>query len=165
MTFERVPPTLTHYAVDARTLALTREFLQERGEHGLEGVVLWLGRPLDEHHAEILAPYAPEQVGFKSEEGVAVQVTDEGLSGLISALPPGMFVLCRVHSHPSEAYHSELDDTNMIISHPGAISIVVPFYARSPIVLPDCSINELQYGSGWRELSRAEILERFEVRA
>lgn len=164
MNFERVPSTLTHYALDARTLQLTRQFLQARGEHGLEGVVLWLGRPVDEHRAEILATYAPEQVGFKSEEGVAVQVTDEGLSALISALPPGMFVLCRVHSHPSEAYHSELDDTNMIISHPGAISIVVPFYARAPIVLPDCSINELQYGSGWRELSRAEILERFEVR-
>lgn len=163
VTFERVPPTLTNYTVGTRTLELTGEFLQERGDHGLEGVVLWLGRPRDDVHADILAPYAPEQVAYQSEDGVAVQVTEDGLSRLISAMPPGVFVLCRVHSHPTDAYHSETDDTNMIISHPGAISIVVPFFARDPIVLAECSVNELEYGRGWRELSAAEVRERFEV--
>ncbi|HTU78902.1 MAG TPA: hypothetical protein VMF09_09110 [Solirubrobacteraceae bacterium] len=102
-------------------------------------------------------------MAYKSEEGVAVQVTEAGLSHLISALPTGVFVLCRVHSHPTDAYHSETDDTNMIISHPRAISIVVPFFARAPIVLTECSVNELEYGRGWRELTAAEVRERFEV--
>lgn len=163
MTFERVPPTLTHYTLASRTLTLTRDFLQERGDQGLEGVVLWLGRPRDDRHAEVMAPYAPEQVAHRSDEGVAVQVTEDGLSRLISALPPGVFVLCRVHSHPTNAYHSDLDDTNMIISHPGAISIVVSFFARAPIVLSECSVNELEHGHGWRELTTTEVLERFEV--
>jgi hypothetical protein len=164
VTYERVPPGLAYYDVDERTLALTRAFLRERGSHGLEGVVLWLGRPRDDHHAEILRPYAPDQIAYRTDEGVAVQVTDDGLSALISSLPEGVFVLCRVHSHPTEAYHSDLDDENMVISHPGAISIVVPFFARVPIVLPDCSVNELRHGLGWRELTRDEVADRFEVR-
>jgi hypothetical protein len=163
VTYERVPSTLAHYTLDERTLAATRRFLQERGRYGLEGVVLWLGRPRDDQSAEILGPYAPEQIGYRTEEGVAVQVTDEGLASLISALPDGVFALCRVHSHPTEAYHSETDNDNMIISHQGAISIVVPFFARDPIVLPLCSVNELRHGTGWRELARDEIVERFEV--
>jgi hypothetical protein len=163
VTYERVPPTLAHYTLDERILALTRRFLRDRGRHGLEGVVLWLGRPRGDHSAEILSPYAPEQIGYRTEEGVAVRVTDEGLASLISALPAGVFVLCRVHSHPAEAYHSDTDNDNMIISHQRAISIVVPFFARDPIVLPECSVNELQHGAGWRELTRDEVLERFEV--
>src|SRR5439155_1750856 len=83
-------------------------------------------------------------------DGVAVEVTQRGLAEMISALPAGVFVLARVHSHPSAAFHSPLDDENMLISHEGAISIVVPHFARSGMELATCSINELRHGQGWR---------------
>jgi Prokaryotic homologs of the JAB domain len=163
MTFERVPATLRYYRVSAETIEVTRDFLRRRGEEGFEAVVLWLGKPEDEQRAEIVAPYVPEQIAYRSADGVAVRVSDDGLSTLISALPAGVFVLCRVHSHPGPAFHSETDDDNMIISHQGAISIVVPFFAREPIEPTRCSINELDHATGWRELNVDEIRERFQV--
>jgi hypothetical protein len=158
-----IPPTLRAYVLTDETLRWTWSFLAERGEEGLEATVLWLGRVLDQTTAEVVAPYAPEQIAYRSADGVAVEVTSEGLSELISQLPDGFFVLCRVHSHPSDAYHSELDDQNLIIGHPGAISIVVPQFARGEPDLFNCSINELGPDGEWRELGATEVRERFQV--
>jgi hypothetical protein len=165
VTFERVPSTLRRYRLSMTTLEETRGVLRSRGHEGFEAVVLWIGEPADEVNATILGPYVPEQIGYRSEDGVAVRVTDDGLSRLISALPAGVFVLCRVHSHPGPAFHSETDDDNMIISHQGAISIVVPFFARDPIDLKKCSVHELDHATGWRQLDAGEISDRFEVTA
>jgi proteasome lid subunit RPN8/RPN11 len=163
MTWLRVPPTLRYYTLERAILERTSEFLRRRGEEGLEATVAWLGRVVDETHAKIIETYAPEQIGYASEEGVAVEVTQRGLAEMISSLPEGMFVVARVHSHPSGAYHSSLDDENMLISHEGAISIVVPHFACTGMELATCSINELRHGQGWRELAPDEVAERFTV--
>ena len=49
----------------------------------------------------------------------------------------------------------------MLISHVGAISIVVPFFARGSIDLARCSVNELSDDHLWRELSDQEVQKRF----
>lgn len=40
------------------------------------------------------------------------------------------FVAAPVHSHPHEAFHSLADDTWAIVRHVGALSLVVPRFAR-----------------------------------
>ena len=163
MTWLHVPPTLRHYTLERTILERTADFLRQRGEEGLEATVAWLGSVVDETHAEIVDAYAPEQIGYASDEGVAVEVTQLGLAKMIAALPAGVFVLARVHSHPTRAYHSSLDDDNMIISHEGAISIVVPDFARDGMELATCSVNELRHGQGWRELGADDVAARFTV--
>ena len=163
MSYLKIPPTLRNYVIPQHVLDQTREFLRERGEHGVEGVVLWLGEIVDDETGAVLAAFVPEQIGRRSELGVSVEVTAEGLTRLISDLPAGVFVLIRVHSHPTDAYHSDLDDDNMLISHPNAISIVVPDYAHDPITLARCSINELRHRQGWVELDPADVRSRFRV--
>lgn len=158
-----IPPTLRNYLIPRRVLESTRTFLFARGASGVEAVVVWIGRAVDDLTAEITDAFAPEQIAHKSEYGIAVEVTQEGLTRLISALKPGEFVLCRVHSHPNNAYHSDLDNLNMLISHEGAISIVVPDFAWQAIELEACSVNELKHGQGWRELDSSEVAERFRV--
>lgn len=163
MTYPVIPPSLRNYLIPQHALDETRDFLRERGEKGVEGVVLWLGEVIDDMTATVLGAYVPEQIARISELGVSVEVTQEGLTRLISRLPEGVFVVIRVHSHPSDAYHSDLDDQNMLISHANAISIVVPFFAESPIVLEECSINELHHNEGWVELGDDEVARRFRV--
>lgn len=163
MTRLTIPPTLRNYIVPRAVLDQTRNFLWARGLQGVEAVVVWLGHVVDETTGEVLEAVAPHQIGRRSEYGVSVEVTQEGLTELIAGLGPGMFVLCRVHSHPEEAYHSDVDDLNMLISHEGAISIVVPDFARREIKLERCSVNELRHGDGWRELSVDEIRSRFAI--
>lgn len=156
-----IPSTLETYFVEPEVLKFSEQFLQQRGEEGLEAVVLWLGPALDDVTAHVVDGYVPEQVAHRSPLGVSVEITREGLSRLIDDLPLGIFVLARVHSHPTDAYHSEVDDDNLVISHPRAISIVVPFFAENGIHLTECSVNELEHGKGWRELSSEEVSRRF----
>jgi hypothetical protein len=160
----RVPPTLRRFLIPASVLVDSQQMLRERGELGLEAVVLWIGELLDATTADILAAVRPGQIAYRGEEGCAVEVPPEALSELVAALPRGVFVLARLHTHPGVAYHSEVDDTNMLISHDRAISIVVPHFARAQLDLSSCSVNELRHGQGWVELSPAEVAERFVVR-
>jgi hypothetical protein len=163
VTYLKIPPTLRNYVIPQHVLDKTCAFLRERGERGVEGVVLWLGEIVDDETGSVLGAYVPEQIAHRSELGVAVEVTQEGLTRLIAGLPESVFVLIRVHSHPTNAFHSDLDDHNMLISHANAISIVVPDFAQEPIVLERCSVNELHHDEGWVELNRADIRARFRI--
>lgn len=163
MNLNHIPPTIEHYLLPQRVLNDTWLFLRERGTKHLEAVVLWVGCVMDEQHAEVLAAIPPRQVAYRSEDGLAVEVPEDALTELIGALPDGIHVLARVHSHPGEAYHSPLDDTNMLISHHGAISIVVPDFARGAAVLAGCSVNRLRPSDGWQELPAATVADLFEV--
>lgn len=158
-----VPPTLHRYRVPAGVVRETEAFLSERGRFGVEGTCVWLGRVTGEVEATIDSLYVPEQIAYRTDSGLAVTVTRAGLQGLTTSLEPGTFVLARVHSHGGEPYHSDTDDANMLVSHQGAISIVVPNLAREPIELTECSVNELRHGAGWIELSPREVAARFEV--
>lgn len=158
-----IRPTLSHYLVPRSVLADTRTLLEPSTAEQVEGVVVWAGKPIDDHHAVIGGAIRPRQVAYRSELGLSVEVPPDALSELISILPDGMAVLARVHTHPSDAYHSSTDDANLLIAHVGAISIVVPDFARGPIELSVCSIHELQADGSWRELRPAEVAERFEV--
>lgn len=157
----RVPSTLSTYRIPRQVLENTRELLLERGLLGFEAVVLWVGTVDDETSASIIAAVCPGQTAYRSEQGCAVEVPPDALSELISALPEGVFVLVRLHTHPGEAYHSPMDDTNMLVAHEGAISIVVPDFATAPLDLGDCSVNELRSASGWRDLEADEVKRRF----
>lgn len=163
MNLNHIPPSVANYLLPQRVLDDTWLFLRERGTHEIEAVVLWVGRVIDAQHAEVLAAIPPPQIAYSSEDGLAVEVPQDALTELISALPDAIHVLARVHSHPGEAYHSPLDDTNMLISHRGAVSIVVPDFARGAATLAGCSVNQLRPPHGWQELSAAAVANLFHV--
>lgn len=152
--------------VPAPVLTATEAFLAECGRERYEGVVLWLGVVDPDDHGYILHELVPRQYGYRDPEGgVAVQIPDSEITTILMGLPVGVLILCRVHSHPGAAYHSAQDDLNRLLSHVGAISIVVPNFAQDPISLIECSINELDESHRWRELEGDEVERRFVVDA
>lgn len=155
---------LKRFLMPASVLVESRALLAEPGLEGLEAAVVWIGRPRGEEEVQILAVHMPEQIALRSEAGVSVTIADEALSSLIATLTEPLFVPIRLHTHPGRAYHSCTDDDNMLLSHRGAISIVVPDFAREPIELGRCSVNELDREHRWRELGREEIEARFVLR-
>lgn len=159
----RIPSTLETYFIPRELLTETGNLLREPGLRGFEAVVLWTGSVVDATTAVVRVVVRPGQSAFRGVDGCAVEVPPDALSEIISALPEGEFVLVRLHTHPGAAYHSTVDDTNMLIAHERAISIVVPHFARKPVDLRDCSVNELRLGSGWRELSDEEVARRFRL--
>ena len=160
---QHVPPTIARYALTGDILDTTWAFLRERGEREVEAVVLWVGVVHDEAHAEVLVAIPPPQIAYRSDDGLWVEIPQDGLSELIGALPAGVQVLARVHSHPGEAYHSDLDNTNMVIAHEGAISIVVPDFGDCAVSLGVCSVNRLRADGRWDELNPGAVSAMFEV--
>lgn len=163
MTRARIPERIRSYSVSAGLLRRTEEFLRHSGEKGFEAVVLWTGTVNPDGAAALRWAVRPGQVAYRSDDGCAVEVPPDEIAKVVSSLQDDEVVLARVHTHPSEAYHSPTDDQNMIIAHVGAISVVVPDLARRPLDLGRCSVNELRPDGTWRELPPREITDRFRV--
>jgi hypothetical protein len=157
------PGLETRYRVPRWALEGTRELLLPSAHKRVEGVVVWWGRMVDAHVAQVVSAYRPRQVAHRSAHGLSVTVPPDAISDMIVQLPPATFVAARLHTHGTAAYHSEMDDRNMLIAHAGAISIVVPHFARDPIDLKSCSVNMLHPQRGWLELSLADVARRFAI--
>lgn len=150
-----------HY-VPQHILDESRDFLYRRGLEGCEGTALWIGRPLE---SEVLLTrlFIPEQVCIKTAYGIGVDLTERAHYTLTDTLEPSERFYARIHSHPREAFHSKRDDANAVITHQGALSIVIPNFAVDPIDLTQCAIYRLKHGLGWLRLSMDDIAKVFEV--
>ena len=67
-------------------------------------------------------------------------------------------VAAQVHTHPAQAFHSEADDQWAIVRHVGALSLVVPYFAKDTRVasfFDDVALFRLSSENAWCEVSRA----------
>ncbi len=152
-----IPKTLRRLMVKGSLVEHSRELLACSGERDFEAVVLWLGTVLSEVEARVEHIFFPRQIVYRTEYGLAVEVPVEEWTELALRLPPGWFVLAKLHTHAGAAYHSDVDAENPYLCHEGAISITVPGFAQAPLGnLEECSVNVL-HGGRWRELSVAEV--------
>lgn len=150
------------FTIPAAVLATTRALLAEPGEAGFEASALWIGHVLDEQAAQVTHVCRPEQIAYATSNGLAVELTEQGLTDLIRSLADDEIVLVRLHSHGNDdVNHSEIDDRNLVVAHPGAASIVVPRFASEEIKLDRCGVHILSEKHIWRRLSSAETLKRF----
>ncbi len=156
-------PGRTRYIVPSEVIVASQTFLRDRGAFAYEGTALWAGKATSQSAVRVTRLIVPEQVAETTEWGARVDLTERAHLGLTDLLEPGERFFVRIHSHPELAYHSARDDANQILSHQGAISVVVPFFASRPIVLTDCAVFKLDHGRGWIQLSIAEISATFTV--
>lgn len=144
------------FCVDAVVIDATLETLRRFGEHHLEGLVLWVGN-VNETRAYVTKMIVPEQQPVSDERGVGYFVSGETLFFLNKTLAEtGLHLIAQVHSHPSEAYHSEADDRYAIVTAEGGLSLVVPDFGNAPADLLQWAIYRLNAGD-WNELSTAEV--------
>ncbi len=102
-------------------LAAARTFFEDCGTRGHEGTAMVKNGPRGP------ALVVPDQRPWRGPTGaVSVEVTRRGQMQLALALSPDDLYIARIHSHPAEAFHSPADDANPVLTHEGALSIVVP---------------------------------------
>jgi hypothetical protein len=136
----------------------THEHLREVGEMYCEGIGLWVGRA-DGNTFQVYNTYIPEQTALFTESGVCVVVQGDALHKLnVWLYEHEMTIIAQLHSHPTEAYHSDTDDTFPIATAAGSLSLVAPDFARAPFALEDYAVFRLLPNQGWMELSRQEVL-------
>ena len=118
----RIPP---------RVLEPTLDFLAEQGRHGHEGFVVWGSRRIDEHTLRFTSCYVPEQTAHKTPDGLLVVVDGEALFRMNRAFyERGETAAGQVHTHPTDAYHSSTDDHFPLVTLRGALSLVIPDFAK-----------------------------------
>jgi hypothetical protein len=116
------------FVVPLQLLDQTLQPLQEAGRRGHEAFVVWGGRLSDEGtRLEFVSAYFPEQTATRTEHGLLVVVQGEALFRANRAFyQHGLILAGQIHSHPTEAYHSETDDTYPLMTLVGGLSGVVP---------------------------------------
>ena len=143
------------YHVTLRTIAKTLAFLQKKGMVGHEGVVLWPGRVV-ENVCKGSSPIFPRQVTGP----LHYRIPDDETFRIIGYIyRQGLVIPIQVHSHPREAFHSQVDDERAFVQHENAVSIVVPDYANfsAPNFLTKAHFFRLMSGNWWREMPPGEV--------
>lgn len=143
-------------------LGQTHEVLRKYGQHGFEGLVLWVGS-IHGSVARVEQVVVPEQNPIRNESGVGYFVEGPILLKLSKHLESSKLrLLAQVHSHPTEAYHSDTDDRYAIVTENGGFSLVVPDFAVRPMKLDECAIYRLR-GGRWDELTADEVHAGFRI--
>jgi hypothetical protein len=146
----------------SRVLSETWKFLRDVGEHGQEGLVLWVGDLID-RVALVRGWVTPPQDPISSEDGVGYFVRPEALLQLNIVLSEKeLRLVAQVHSHPGEAYHSTTDDRYAIVTAEGGLSLVVPDFANGPCAVENCAVYRL-CDTRWTSLSPTEIASLFVI--
>ena len=120
------------FVIPPALLAETIEFLREVGAKGFEGFVLWAGELSDSRTLRFSTSIVPDQRAMMTDNGLLVTVDGKALFQVNKSVHERNEILAaQVHSHPTEAYHSSTDDAYPLVTLVGALSVVVPDFARN----------------------------------
>ena len=125
--------------------------LRSAGRDGVERFVLWSGL-IDDDTFRAQTTHIPKQAAYRSTEGLCVRVDGDELHRLnLWLFQHGERLAVQVHSHPTDAYHSDTDDTYPIVTTRGGLSLVVPDFGLFGVRGPGTALYRLG-PSGWQEL-------------
>jgi len=128
--------------IAAGVLDAARYFFERRGTEGCEGTALIAGVPGQAASRLII----PDQKAVPAPYA-SVTITAAGELQLAMALPDSELYVARIHSHPGRAFHSQADHDNPVLTHEGALSIVVPWFGLGlRLGLGACAVYEHSRG-------------------
>lgn len=133
-----------------------QEFLRFAGSNGNEGMILWIGK---RHGRNFFVSdlVVPNQRGVQTPDGVCVVVDGPELHRInLDLYRTGRQLIGQLHSHPTHAYHSDMDDEFAIARRIGALSLVIPDFARRPFSLDECAVYRLDAAGHWKDICGAQ---------
>lgn len=137
--------------------------LVEVGRSGYEGLGLWVGR-IGAGTATVERALIPEQRLIRGPAGVGVLVDGAELHRInVWLFDNGLRILAQIHSHPTDAYHSDTDDDNALATTVGSLSLVVPDFARGPVDLSQTAVYRLNGAGDWLPVTAADVTRLIEI--
>lgn len=143
------------FHVPFEALDSSLKFLRMQSRRGHEGVVLWAGK-FEGTGFRVSRTIIPAQTTGR----LFYRISDDETFRILDIVSNADLVIpIQIHSHPREAFHSEVDDEKAFIRHENAISIVVPNFANFPIseFLLRARFYRLREGTTWEEMEAKEI--------
>ncbi len=146
---------VARFVIPVAVVSQTDDQLRDAGKDAVERFVLWSG-VIKGDIFHVKTAHVPAQTAYRLTSGLCVRVGGDALHQLNMWLFNSQELLgIQVHSHPTEAYHSETDDTFPIVTTRGGLSIVVPDFGRAGLRGPGVAWYRLN-DVGWRELPADE---------
>lgn len=140
------------FSIPATVVADTERSLRLAGDRGLELFVLWSG-VIDGRALAIRTAHVPPQMSYQLEDGLMVRVDGPALHELNAWLYDHQEILAvQVHAHPTDAFHSETDDTYPIVTAEGSVSIVAADFCSKGLFSDSTAAYRLTKGY-WRQLA------------
>ena len=151
------------FAVPKRLVLATLDVLAEAGREENEAFVLWGGVATGAAF-EYRTMLVPHQVAHQMSSGLLVTVEGSALFAVNKELyERGEILAAQIHSHPTDAFHSDTDDCYALVTLSGALSVVVPNFAREGLDGIDAwAWYRLEGPATWmplRDGDRVEIVE------
>lgn len=132
-------------------------FLRKVGDKSYEAVALFAGK-VENDIAYISEVICPLQESSKSKFGLMYTVDGKELHRINMWLYENRLkLIAQIHTHPTEAYHSETDDDFPIITTLGGLSIVVPYFAQDKLNHLGWAYYRLISETYWVELNQSEV--------
>ena len=146
--------TIDPLAISSNGIQETVRLLQHATER--ECVLLWLGRRNGKVQS-IIEVFRPTQ----NASADYFEIPRVGMLELMERLrTQGLYVAAQVHTHPREAFHSQADDKWAIVRHQGAISIVLPYFAKNTHLrnfLTEAAFFQLSHSNSWVPVDSAAL--------
>jgi hypothetical protein len=156
---------ITEFIVPLDLVEGTLKRLHAAGRGGYEAFVLWGGvvDAEDQTRFRMTDSYLPEQSTMVTENGLLVLVDGEALFRVNKAFHErGLILAAQVHSHPTDAFHSDTDDEFAMVTLVGGLSGVVPDFGDGGIErLTDWAWYRLSGPGDWSEIGSSTTI-RFE---
>ena len=129
--------------------------LERRGEHSHESGVFLLGVERDGRREVLDAIYYDELDPNAYSSGVCI--LHSGAFAKLWALcrQRNLTVVADAHTHPVEAFQSSSDKANPMVAQAGHIAIIVPNFARQPVLPRHLRIYEYCGQHEWTDRSPA----------
>lgn len=148
---------ITYFEIQNDCLNQAYSFLKKAGTKSFEAVALFAGR-IENCNAFISEVVCPLQESSRSEYGLMYTVDGKELHRInLWLYKNNLKLIAQIHSHPTEAYHSETDDEFPIVTTLGGLSIVVPYFAKDTLNHLDWAYYRLLSETHWKELDKSEI--------
>jgi hypothetical protein len=139
--------TVERFSVPKQIVSNTERRLRSAGRDCYEMFVLWSGRNYGSRF-DVCTAHVPRQTSYRLKAGLCVRVEGEALHQLnVWLFDSGETLGAQVHAHPTDAYHSETDDTFPIVTTLGGLSLVVPDFCRAGLLA--CSAAYRLTPRGW----------------
>jgi len=120
------------FVIPDTVLDPTLDALVAAGRNGHEAFAVW-GAVVSHDGTEVAfrSCTVPRQTPHVTSHGLLVEVSGQALFEVNRALfQRGEILAGQVHTHPTDAYHSDTDDHFPLVTLAGALSVVVPDFAR-----------------------------------
>ena len=145
---------IREFLVPADICETSDQELRDAGSHGNERFILWSGVVRDERFL-VRTMHSPKQTAYRLPSGLCVRVEADELHRLnVWLYENGERLGVQVHSHPTEAFHSDTDDAYPMVTTLGGLSLVVPDFARYGVRGRGTALYRLS-DTGWNALSPA----------